>query len=71
MAGLDKIPAIIIESTDMESAVLALNREFTKGRFKFSLEEADGYQRLIKEHNFTQEDWQVKLVKNNLLLLIN
>jgi ParB family chromosome partitioning protein len=54
LAGLDKVPAIVIESTDVESAILALIENLQREDLNF-IEEADGYQRLIKEHSFTQD----------------
>jgi ParB family transcriptional regulator, chromosome partitioning protein len=54
LAGLEKVPAIIIESTEAESAILALIENLQREDLNF-IEEADGYQRLIKEHNFTQD----------------
>jgi ParB family chromosome partitioning protein len=54
LAGLEKVPAIIIQSTEAESAILALIENLQREDLNF-IEEADGYQRLIKEHNFTQD----------------
>lgn len=54
LAGLEKVPAIIVESSDVESAVLALIENLQREDLNF-IEEADGYLRLIQEHNFTQD----------------
>lgn len=55
LAGLEKVPAIVIDINDTESAVLALIENLQREDLNF-IEEADGYFRLIKEHNFTQDE---------------
>lgn len=54
LAGLKEIPAIIIDVTDSDSAVLALVENLQREDLNY-LEEAEGYENLIKDHNYTQE----------------
>ncbi|MCX7903630.1 MAG: nucleoid occlusion protein [Caloramator sp.] len=62
LAGLTEIPAIVVEVTDKDSAVLALIENLQREDLNF-IEEAEGYLRLIKEHNFTQEELAHKIGK--------
>jgi ParB family chromosome partitioning protein len=55
LAGLEEIPAIIIDITDTESAVVALIENLQREDLNF-IEEAEGYYNLIKDHAFTQEE---------------
>jgi ParB family transcriptional regulator, chromosome partitioning protein len=55
LAGLEKVPAIIIDINNTESAVLALIENLQREDLNY-IEEADGYHRLIQEHNFTQDE---------------
>ena len=60
LANLKTIPAIVHEVSDETSAVLEnLQREDLN-----FIEEALGYENLIKEHNFTQQQLAEKLGKN-------
>lgn len=54
LAGLESIPAIVVDINDTESAVLALIENLQREDLNY-IEEADGYSRLIQEHNFTQD----------------
>lgn len=54
LAGLKEIPAIVIDVTDSDSAVLALIENLQREDLSY-IEEAEGYQNLIKDHNYTQE----------------
>lgn len=62
LAGLTEIPAIIVEITDTESAVVALIENLQREDLNF-IEEAEGYFNLIKDHNFTQEDLALRIGK--------
>ena len=62
LAGLSEIPAIIVDITDTESAVMAMIENLQREDLNF-LEEAEGYYNLIKEHNFTQEDLALRIGK--------
>ena len=55
MAGLTEIPAIIRELSDSETMQLALIENLQRSDLT-ALEEANGYQTLIDEYGFTQED---------------
>lgn len=55
MAGLMRVPVIIKEVTDKQALELALV-ENVQRQDLLPLEEASGYQRLIEEFNYTQEE---------------
>lgn len=63
MADLDTIPAIINNMSNEHSAVLALLENLQREDLNF-IEEAMGYENLIKEHEFTQQQLAEKLGKN-------
>ena len=63
LANLKTIPAIVHEVSDETSAVLALLENLQREDLNF-IEEALGYENLIKEHNFTQQQLAEKLGKN-------
>ena len=63
IAGLKNVPAIINNMSDESSAVLALIENLQREDLNF-LEEAQGYENLIKDHNFTQQVLAEKLGKN-------
>ncbi len=63
MAGLKEIPAIIINITDNDSAVLALIENLQREDLNY-LEEAEGYNNLINEHGLTQEELAQKIGKS-------
>jgi ParB family chromosome partitioning protein len=52
--GLDKVPAIIVDITDRDSAAIALLENLQREDLNF-IEEAEAYSNLIKEHSYTQE----------------
>lgn len=63
MAGLTQIPAIIINVNDNDSAVIALIENLQREDLSY-MEEAEGYNNLINEHGFTQEDLANKIGKS-------
>ena len=63
LAKLETIPAIINNMSDQHSAVLALLENLQREDLNF-IEESLGYENLIKEHNFTQQQLAEKLGKN-------
>ena len=63
LANLTVIPAIINNMSDEYSAVLALLENLQREDLNF-IEEAMGYENLIKEHCFTQQQLAQKLGKN-------
>ncbi|MEG2353872.1 MAG: nucleoid occlusion protein [Clostridium sp.] len=52
--GLLEVPVVIVEISNSDSAVIALLENLQREDLNF-LEEAEAYQNLIKEHNYTQE----------------
>ena len=63
MAGLKEIPAIIINVDDNDSAVMALIENLQREDLSY-MEEAEGYNHLISEHGFTQEELAHKIGKS-------
>ena len=53
MAGLEKIPAIILEADENKSALIALLENLQREDLSF-FEIAQGYQRLIRDQGITQ-----------------
>lgn len=53
--GLKKVPVIVIDITNKESAAIALLENVQREDLNF-LEEAEAYENLIKEHNYTQSE---------------
>ncbi len=63
LAGLQTIPAIVINADNDKSAILALLENLQREDLSF-FEIAEGYQRLIKEQGMTQDDIARKLGKS-------
>ncbi len=63
MASLKEIPAIIVDIDDNNSAVMALIENLQREDLSY-MEEADGYNNLITEHGFTQEELAQKIGKS-------
>ena len=63
LAGMEVVPVIINNMSDEASAVLALLENLQREDLNF-IEEALGYENLIKEHSFTQQQLAEKLGKN-------
>lgn len=63
MLGEESISAIIIESLDKDSAILAMIENLQRENLHF-IEEAKGYESLIRDHDFTQEVLAKKLGKS-------
>lgn len=63
MAQLETVPVIINNMSDESSAVLALLENLQREDLNF-IEEAMGYENLIREHDFTQQQLAEKLGKN-------
>jgi ParB family chromosome partitioning protein len=75
IAGLNSIPAIIMELTDRQVAEIALVENLQREDLN-PIEEADAYRRLIEEFNLTQEAMAQRLGKSrptiaNTLRLLN
>lgn len=63
MAGLKEIPAIVVNVNDNDSAVLALIENLQREDLNY-MEEAEGYNNLINDHGFTQEELAQKISKS-------
>jgi len=63
LAELKKIPAIIVEYKDRESAMLALIENLQREDLNF-IEEAEGYYNLIEDHGFIQQELAEKIGKS-------
>lgn len=63
MAGLKEIPAIVVNITDNDSAVIALIENLQREDLSY-MEEAEGYNNLINDHGFTQEELAQKIGKS-------
>ncbi|MGL5347136.1 MAG: nucleoid occlusion protein [Peptostreptococcaceae bacterium] len=63
LANLKAVPAIINNMSNESSAVLALLENLQREDLNF-IEEAMGYENLIREHDFTQQQLAEKLGKN-------
>ncbi len=63
MAGLSEIPAIIINVSDNDSAIMALIENLQREDLTY-LEEAEGYHNLLQEHRLTQEELAGKIGKS-------
>ncbi|MDP4180180.1 MAG: nucleoid occlusion protein [Bacillota bacterium] len=63
MAGLIEIPAIIVNIDDNDSAVIALIENLQREDLSY-MEEAEGYNNLIKDHGFTQDELAQKIGKS-------
>lgn len=63
LAELLEIPAIVLEYRDKESAIIALMENLQREDLNF-IEEAEGYNNLILDHGFTQQEIAEKMGKN-------
>lgn len=63
MLGAKSISAIILDSLDEDSAILAMIENLQRENLHF-IEEAKGYESLIKDHGFTQEELAKRIGKS-------
>lgn len=63
MIGLETIPAVIMNLTDRDSALLALIENLQRENLSF-LEESEGYANLIRDYGLTQEELAMKVGKS-------
>lgn len=63
MAKLEEIPAIVVNIDDNDSAVIALIENLQREDLNY-MEEAEGYNNLIKDHGFTQDELAQKIGKS-------
>lgn len=62
LAGIRKIPAIVVELNDNDSAVVALVENIQRENLSF-MEEAEAYRNLLYHHGLTQEELAASLGK--------
>ena len=63
MAGLSEVPAIVIEADDRKAMELAMIENLQREDLN-PMEEAEGYQRLMKEYGLTQEEAAARVGKS-------
>lgn len=63
IAGLQEVPALVIEIVEQDSAIIALIENLQREDLNF-LDEAEGYFNLINDHGLTQEELARKVGKN-------
>lgn len=63
LAGVTKIPCMVVNVGDNDSALMALIENLQRENLNY-IEEAQGYYRILKEHNMTQENLAAKLGKS-------
>ena len=63
LASVNLVPAIVVDITDNESALLALIENLQREDLSY-IEEAEGYRNLIREHGLTQEELAQKIGKS-------
>ena len=75
MAGLDQVPAIVIEAANRKAMELALIENLQREDLN-PMEEAEGYRQLMEQYNLTQEETAQRVGKSrsavaNALRLLN
>lgn len=63
LAGMETIPAIVVNISDQYSAILAIIENLQRQNLNY-LEEAEGFQNLIHDYSFTQEELAEKIGKS-------
>ena len=63
LAGLNTIPAIIVNINDQESAMLAVIENIQRENLNY-IEEAIGYNNLLHDYKFTQEELATRMGKS-------
>jgi len=63
LAGINSIPAVVVNVSDQDSAVLALIENLQRQNLHF-LEEAEGFQNLMTDYMLTQEEIAERVGKN-------
>lgn len=63
LAGRPTIPAIMVNITDQDSAILAIIENLQRQNLNF-WEEAEGFQNLIHDYGFTQEEMATRIGKS-------
>jgi len=62
-AGMESIPAILVDITDTDSAVIAIIENLQRRDLHF-FEEAEGFRNLMYDYAFTQDELAAKVGKN-------
>ena len=75
MAGLDQVPALVIEADDRKAMELAMIENLQREDLN-PMEEAEGYRQLMEQYNLTQEETAQRVGKSrsavaNALRLLN
>lgn len=63
LAGLSRIPAVVVNVSDRDSAVIALIENLQRENLNY-FEESEGYANLIQDYGLTQEDVAKKVGKS-------
>ncbi|MCL1934827.1 MAG: nucleoid occlusion protein [Defluviitaleaceae bacterium] len=63
LAGIEKIPAIIVNIKDRDSAIVAIIENIQRENLNY-IEEAIGYNNLLLDYKFTQEELATRLGKS-------
>ena len=63
LAGLETIPAILMQVSDSDSAIMAFIENIQRQNLSF-LEEAEGYRNMMEDYGLTQEELAAKLSKS-------
>lgn len=63
LVDLESIPSIVLSMKDQDSAIIALIENLQREDLNF-IEEAEGFQQLIEDHGFTQQELAQKVGKN-------
>ncbi len=63
LAGLDTIPAIVINVNDNDAAIMALVENLQRQSHNF-FEEAEGYNNIMEDYSITQEELALKVGKS-------
>lgn len=63
MAGLETIPALLMQVSDSDSAIMAFIENIQRQNLSF-LEEAEGYRNMMEDYGLTQEELAIKLSKS-------
>ena len=63
LAGLQEIPAVIVEVTTQDSAVLALIENLQRENLNY-LEESEAYKLIMQDYGYTQQELAQTLGKN-------
>jgi ParB family chromosome partitioning protein len=63
LAGLDRVPAVVVDVSDQESGLLALIENLQRENLGF-LEEAVAYDRMLRDFELTQEELARRLGKS-------